>query len=85
MQSYLITEEELKRLHQALDGKSYGEVGFDYNKGSGPTKADGDSNHGDVESQAIDDEDQLFVAPPELDIPLNMVLVSNVMIMKVND
>ncbi|KAF4517942.1 hypothetical protein B566_EDAN005309 [Ephemera danica] len=67
-----IIEEELKRLQQALAGqhKQYGAVQYAYDEESQRTvQVEPGSSSKDDE-----DEDTPFVAPPELDIPLNMAL-----------
>lgn len=70
-------EEELKRLHQALDGKTYGQVAFNYDAGTAPSKSVDSAPDGSGEAApTTDEEDEAFVPPPELDIPVNMALVS---------
>jgi hypothetical protein len=70
----LLSEEELKRLQQALAGqhKQYGAVQYAYDAETQRTVQ--------VEPNSTskeDDDDSPFVAPPELDIPMNMILVKH--------
>lgn len=70
---YFHIEEELKRLHQALnnDEKEYGQVGYKYEDESSNTS----------ELKAADDTDydpeleEAFIPPRELEIPSNMHVV----------
>lgn len=69
-------EEELKRLHFALSDKSkeYGQVQYNY---------DGNSNDVQITEKSAEKteeagDDEPFIPSPQLDIPLNMVLVSTV-------
>jgi len=69
----LFIEEELKRLHQALnnDEKEYGQVGYKYEDESSNTS----------ELKTADDTDydpeleEAFIPPRELEIPSNMHVV----------
>ncbi|XP_067212675.1 splicing factor, suppressor of white-apricot homolog isoform X2 [Linepithema humile] len=67
-------EEEIKRLHQALDSEpSYNQVGFNYEDENGQ-KACGEDSQSPKQSEDSQEEDQAFVPPPELEIPEEMVL-----------
>lgn len=63
----LYQEEELKRLHQALGSdKEYGQVEYKY----------GDDNVQEETKEketAVDEHDEPFIPPPNLDIPPNMI------------
>jgi hypothetical protein len=68
-------EEEIKRLHQALDSESsYNQVGYNY-EGENGHKASGEDSQSPKQSEDSQEEDQAFVPPPELEIPEGMVLV----------
>lgn len=68
-------EEEIKRLHQALDSESsYNQVGYNYEDENGH-KASGEDSQSPKQSEDSQEEDQAFVPPPELEIPEDMVLV----------
>jgi hypothetical protein len=67
-------EEELKRLHRALDSKSYGEVAFNYDEDQGSGKLV-EKGGGEPTEEEVEGGDEPFIAPPELDIPINMALV----------
>jgi hypothetical protein len=67
-------EEELKRLHKALGSKSYGEVAFNYDEDPGSGKLE-EKEQGEPTEEELEGGDELFIAPPELDIPINMALV----------
>lgn len=73
----MCAEEELKRLHKALGSKSYGEVAFNYDDDSGPGKIE-EKAGGEPTEEEVEGGDEPFMAPPELDIPINMTLVSTV-------
>ncbi|XP_075232655.1 uncharacterized protein LOC142331003 [Lycorma delicatula] len=69
----LYQEEELKRLHQALGSdKTYGQVSYSYEE------ENGESEKPVQESNQTDDSDEPFIAPPELDVPEDMVLPETV-------
>lgn len=70
----LSAEEELKRLHQALGSNSYGEVAFNYDEDpdSGNLEQKGE---GEPTGEEVEGGDEPFIAPPELDVPINMALV----------
>ncbi|XP_046386073.1 splicing factor, suppressor of white-apricot homolog isoform X3 [Ischnura elegans] len=74
----LYQEEELKRLQQALSAENtYGQVAYQYDESGQPVgehKAEGSAGPGG----AVTEEDEPFVPPQELDIPLNMVLPETV-------
>ncbi|XP_024884611.1 splicing factor, suppressor of white-apricot homolog isoform X2 [Temnothorax curvispinosus] len=69
-------EEEIKRLHQALDSESsYNQVGYNYNEDENGHKASGEESQSPKQSEGSQEEDQAFVAPPELEpFPEGMVL-----------
>ncbi|CAL1689604.1 unnamed protein product [Lasius platythorax] len=68
-------EEEIKRLHQALDSESsYNQVGYNYNEDENNQKASGDDSQSPKQSEDSQEEDQAFVPPPELEIPEGMIL-----------
>lgn len=72
-----IAEEEIKRLHQALDSESsYNQVGYNYNEDENNQKASGDDSQSPKQSEDSQEEDQAFVPPPELEIPEGMILVT---------
>lgn len=71
-----IAEEEIKRLHQALDSESsYNQVGYNYNEDENNQKASGEDSQSPKQSEGSQEEDQAFVPPPELEIPEGMILV----------
>ncbi|KAG5332009.1 SFSWA protein, partial [Acromyrmex charruanus] len=68
-------EEEIKRLHQALDSESsYNQVGYNYNEDENGHKASGEDSQSSKQSEGSQEEDQAFVPPPELEIPEGMIL-----------
>ncbi|XP_072755114.1 splicing factor, suppressor of white-apricot homolog isoform X2 [Anoplolepis gracilipes] len=68
-------EEEIKRLHQALDSESsYNQVGYNYNEDENNQKASGEDSQSPKQSEDSQEEDQAFVPPPELEIPEGMIL-----------
>ncbi|KAE8743534.1 hypothetical protein FOCC_FOCC010859 [Frankliniella occidentalis] len=69
----LYQEEELKRLHKALDPQnSYGQVAYSYDEETEQNvSTDADSKD---PCEATDEEDEPFIPPPELDVPVGMVL-----------
>ncbi|XP_029680111.1 splicing factor, suppressor of white-apricot homolog isoform X4 [Formica exsecta] len=68
-------EEEIKRLHQALDSESsYNQVGYNYNEDENNEKASGEDSQSPKQSEGSQEEDQAFVPPPELEIPEGMIL-----------
>ncbi|XP_070163396.1 splicing factor, suppressor of white-apricot homolog isoform X1 [Polyergus mexicanus] len=68
-------EEEIKRLHQALDSESsYNQVGYNYNEDESNQKASGEDSQSPKQSEGSQEEDQAFVPPPELEIPEGMIL-----------
>ncbi|XP_012062946.1 PREDICTED: splicing factor, suppressor of white-apricot homolog [Atta cephalotes] len=68
-------EEEIKRLHQALDSESsYNQVGYNYNEDENGHKASGEDSQSSKQSEGSQEEDQVFVPPPELEIPEGMIL-----------
>lgn len=71
---YSSLEEELKRLQQALNNeKSYGEVGFTYDNDSKPPS---DATQKEINTE---EEDEAFIPPYQLDVPLGMKIVSSCM------
>ncbi|KYN00474.1 Protein suppressor of white apricot [Cyphomyrmex costatus] len=68
-------EEEIKRLHQALDSESsYNQVGYNYNEDENGHKASSEDSQSPKQSEGSQEEDQAFVPPPELEIPEGMIL-----------
>ncbi|XP_011498257.1 PREDICTED: splicing factor, suppressor of white-apricot homolog [Ceratosolen solmsi marchali] len=64
-------EEEIKRLHQALDlESSYSQVGFNYDD----EKKSLDDSQSPKQSDGSHEEDEAFIAEPELEIPEDMVV-----------
>ncbi|XP_076619773.1 suppressor of white-apricot isoform X2 [Colletes latitarsis] len=62
-------EEEMKRLHQALDSENtYGQVAYNYNEEGNSSKITCDDSQSPKQSEGSQ-EDQAFVPPPELEIP----------------
>lgn len=77
MYFYLISEEEIKRLHQALGSENtYGQVAYNYDEQDGQTAVGEDSQSPKPSEGSQEDEDQAFSLPPELEVPQDMVLVS---------
>lgn len=69
----MLTEEEIKRLHQALDSEgSYSQVRFNYDD----EKKTGEDSQSPKQSEESNEEDEAFVPEPELEIPENMTVVS---------
>lgn len=68
-------EEELKRLQYAINekGNSYGQVEYKYNKDVKTLEEHSEKN---LEKTDIGLDDEPFVPPPQLDLPVSMVLVS---------
>lgn len=71
----LSVEEELKRLHQALGSNSYGEVAFNYDEDPDSGKLEQKGEGEPAEEEEVEGGDEPFIAPPELDVPINMALV----------
>ncbi|XP_029043060.1 splicing factor, suppressor of white-apricot homolog isoform X1 [Osmia bicornis bicornis] len=73
MEDSIHHEEEIKRLHQALDSENtYGQVGYDYNeegKTATGSKSTCDDSQSPKRSEGSQEEDQAFVPPPDLEIP----------------
>jgi hypothetical protein len=57
-----------------LDSKSYGEVAFNYDEDPGSGKVV-EKGEGEPTEEEVEGGDEPFIAPPELDIPINMTLV----------
>lgn len=73
----LCSEEELKRLHKALGtDNEYGQVEYKYGDDK---KKQEIKKEKEKEDTAIDEQDEPFDPPPNLDIPPNMVIVSNLL------
>ncbi|XP_033211076.1 splicing factor, suppressor of white-apricot homolog isoform X3 [Belonocnema kinseyi] len=69
----LYHEEEMKRLHQALDSEnSYGQVGYSYNDDESRKGINEDSQSPKPSEGSQDDE--AFIGPPELEIPPEMAV-----------
>lgn len=67
----MLVEEEIKRLHQALDSDgAYNQVGFNYDD----EKKTGEDSQSPKQSE--EEEDEAFVPDPELEIPENLITVS---------
>lgn len=67
-----VLEEEIKRLHQALDAEnSYSQVAFNYDD---EKKFAEDSQSPKQSEDSL--EDEAFVADPDLDVPADMKVVS---------
>ncbi|XP_033357887.1 splicing factor, suppressor of white-apricot homolog isoform X1 [Bombus vosnesenskii] len=63
-------EEEIKRLHQALDSENtYTQVAYDYNEEGNGSKIACDDSQSPKQSEGSQEEDQTFVPPPDLEIP----------------
>lgn len=73
----MFSEEEIKRLHQALDSENaYNRVAYDYNEeGNGGSKSACDDSQSPKRSEGSQEEDQAFVPPPDLEIPDGIPLV----------
>ncbi|XP_046469261.1 splicing factor, suppressor of white-apricot homolog isoform X1 [Neodiprion pinetum] len=69
-------EEEIKRLHQALDSENpYAQVAYNYNEDEiNQVAGGGDTNSPKPSDGSQEDEDQAFIPPPELQIPEDMVV-----------
>lgn len=71
-----ISEEEIKRLHQALDSENtYSQVAYDYNEEGNNSKNACDDSQSPKRSEGSQEEDQAFVPPPDLEIPDGISLV----------
>lgn len=64
-----ITEEEIKRLHQALDSETYHQVGYNYNEDENGHKTPCEDSQSPKQSEGSQEEDQAFIPPAELEIP----------------
>lgn len=70
---FICIEEEIKRLHQALDSEnSYSQVGFNYDE----EKKFGEDSQSPKPSEDSQEDDEPFVAQPELEVPETMTVVS---------
>lgn len=67
----------MKRLHQALGSENtYGQVAYNYNDDQDSQKGLSEDTQSPKPSEGSqEDEDQAFVAPPELEIPEGTTLV----------
>lgn len=75
---FIFPEEEIKRLHQALDSEgSYSQVGFSYDD----EKKSVEDSQSPKQSEGSHEEDEAFVPEPELELPENMTVVSIVSFM----
>lgn len=80
-----ITEEEIKRLHQALGSESsYNQVGYNYSEDESNQKGSDEDSQSPKQSEGSQEEDQAFVPPPELEIPEGMILVRYLSILLIN-
>lgn len=70
---FFILEEELKRLHQALNNedKEYGQVGYKYEDESSNISEVKPGDEADYDPEL----EEAFIPPRELDIPSNMHVV----------
>lgn len=72
----MISEEEMKRLHQALDSENtYSQVAYNYNEEGNGSKITCDDSQSPKQSEGSQEEDQAFVPPPDLEIPEGISLV----------
>ncbi|KZC11692.1 Protein suppressor of white apricot [Dufourea novaeangliae] len=63
-------EEEMKRLHQALDSENtYSQVAYNYNEDGNGSKIACEDSQSPKQSEESQEEDQAFVPPPNLEIP----------------
>ncbi|XP_076675955.1 suppressor of white-apricot isoform X2 [Andrena cerasifolii] len=73
MEDSIYQEEEMKRLHQALDSENsentYSHVAYNYNEEGNDSKVTCDDSQSPKQSEGSQEEDQTFVPPPELEIP----------------
>lgn len=71
-------EEELKRLHYAISdkGNSYGQVEYKYDGESNTIEESNNEKNIEKQEDCGGGDDEPFVPSPQLDIPVNMVLVS---------
>ncbi|KAI4495944.1 hypothetical protein M0802_008159 [Mischocyttarus mexicanus] len=68
-------EEEIKRLHQALDSEnSYTQVAYNYNDDENNSKLACEDSQSPKQSEGSQEEDQAFVPPPDLEIPEGMTV-----------
>ncbi|XP_043797328.1 splicing factor, suppressor of white-apricot homolog isoform X3 [Apis laboriosa] len=70
MEDSVYHEEEMKRLHQALDSENtYSQVAYDYNEEGNGSKIACDDSQSPKRSEGSQEEDQAFVPPTDLEIP----------------
>ncbi|KAK2587323.1 hypothetical protein KPH14_003041 [Odynerus spinipes] len=68
-------EEEMKRLHQALDSENpYTQVAYNYNEDENSQKSTCEDSQSPKQSEGSHEEDQAFVPPPDLEIPEGMLV-----------
>ncbi|KAK9304522.1 hypothetical protein QLX08_004149 [Tetragonisca angustula] len=68
-------EEEMKRLHQALDSENtYSQVTYDYNEEGNGSKITCEDSQSPKRSEGSQEEDQAFIPPPDLEIPQGIPL-----------
>ncbi|KAF3428095.1 hypothetical protein E2986_10121 [Frieseomelitta varia] len=68
-------EEEMKRLHQALDSENtYSQVAYDYNEEGNGSKITCEDSQSPKRSEGSQEEDQAFIPPPDLEIPQGIPL-----------
>ncbi|KAF7384652.1 hypothetical protein HZH68_014264 [Vespula germanica] len=68
-------EEEMKRLHQALESEnSYTQVAYNYNEDENNSKLACEDSQSPKQSEGSQEEDQAFVPPPDLEIPEGMTV-----------
>lgn len=73
---HFVSEEEMKRLHQALDSEnSYTQVGYNYNEDENNSKLACEDSQSPKQSEGSQEEDQAFVPPADLEIPEGMTVV----------
>lgn len=69
-------EEEMKRLHQALDSENtYSQVAYNYNEEGNGSKITCEDSQSPKQSEGSQEEDQAFVPPSDLEIPDGIPLV----------
>ena len=68
----MLSDEEIKRLHQALGSESgYSQVGFNYDD-----EKKGEDSQSPKPSEGSTEEDEAFMRDPVLEIPEDMIVVS---------
>ncbi|XP_076236124.1 suppressor of white-apricot [Calliopsis andreniformis] len=75
MEDSVYHEEEMKRLHQALDSENtYSQVAYNYSEEGNGSKVTCDDSQSPKQSEGSQEEDQAFVPPPDLEIPEGILL-----------